>query len=76
MLRVLYLIFNEGYASTTGTDLLGVDLAEEAIRLTRMLHTIVPDDSEVCGLLALTLLVHARHQAGIRPDGSLVPMDE
>jgi RNA polymerase sigma factor (sigma-70 family) len=76
VLRVLYLIFNEGYASTLGADLLRVDLSEEAIRLTRMLHTILPDESEASGLLALMLLVHARHRARTRADGSLVPMDE
>jgi RNA polymerase sigma factor (sigma-70 family) len=76
VLRVLYLIFNEGYASTMGTDLLRVDLAEEAIRLTRMLHTILPEDSEVSGLLALMLLVHARHLARTSTNGSLIPMDE
>jgi RNA polymerase sigma factor (sigma-70 family) len=76
VLRVLYLIFNEGYASTAGTQLLRVDLAEEAIRLTRTLHTLVPADSEVIGLLALMLLVHARHRARTRADGSLIPMAE
>ena len=74
--RVLYLIFNEGYASTAGTQLLRVDLAAEAIRLTRILHAILPDDSEVSGLLALMLLVHARHRARSRADGSLILMAE
>jgi RNA polymerase sigma factor (sigma-70 family) len=74
VLRVLYLIFNEGYASTVGPELVRVDLAEEAIRLTRTLHSIVPDDSEVTGLLALMLLVHARHRARTGADGSLVAM--
>jgi RNA polymerase sigma factor (sigma-70 family) len=76
VLRVLYLIFNEGYASTVGTQLLRVDLAEEAIRLTRILHAILPHDSEVTGLLALMLLVHARHRARTGTDGSLIPMAE
>ncbi|GAA5186721.1 sigma factor-like helix-turn-helix DNA-binding protein [Rugosimonospora acidiphila] len=76
VLRVLYLIFNEGYASTVGTQLLRVDLAEEAIRLTRTLHALLPGDSEVDGLLALMLLVHARHRARTRADGSLIPMAE
>ena len=76
VLRVLYLIFNEGYASTVGTELLRLDLAEEAIRFTRILHALRPDDSEVSGLLALMLLVHARHRARTGPDGSLVPMAE
>jgi len=60
VLRVLYLIFNEGYASTAGTELLRVDLCEEAIRLTELLHALRPDDGELTGLLALMLLVHAR----------------
>lgn len=74
VLRVLYLIFNEGYASTAGTQLLRVDMAEEAIRLTRILHTLLPGDSEVSGLLALMLLVHARHRARTDAEGSLIPM--
>jgi RNA polymerase sigma factor (sigma-70 family) len=76
VLRVLYLIFNEGYASTAGTALIRVDLAQEAIRLARMLYAARPADSEVAGLLALTLLVHARHRARTAPDGSLIPMRE
>jgi len=76
VLRVLYLIFNEGYASTVGADLLRVELANEAIRVTRMLQSALPDDSEVSGLLALMLLIHARCQARTGPDGSLIPMDE
>ena len=74
--RVLYLIFNEGYASTAGAALIRVDLAQEAIRLARMLHATRPDDSEVAGLLALMLLIHARHRARTAPDGSLIPMAE
>jgi predicted RNA polymerase sigma factor len=73
---VLYLIFNEGYTATAGTELLRTDLASEAVRLTRALHAAVPDDSEVAGLLELMLLVHARHRARTAPDGSLVPMAE
>lgn len=76
VLRVLYLIFNEGYASTAGTALIRADLAQEAIRLARTLHAARPDDSEVAGLLALMLLIHARHRARTAPDGSLVPMAE
>jgi RNA polymerase sigma factor (sigma-70 family) len=76
VLRVLYLIFNEGYASTAGTALIRVDLSQEAIRLARTLHVARPDDSEVTGLLALMLLVHARHRARTAPDGSLIPMAE
>ena len=76
VLRVLYLIFNEGYAATSGTELLRLELAEEAIRLGRALHEALPDDSEVTGLLALMLLVHARHRARTARDGSLIPMAE
>jgi RNA polymerase sigma factor (sigma-70 family) len=76
VLRVLYLIFNEGYASTAGTQLLRADLADEAIRMARILHAILPEDSEVSGLLALMLLVHARHRARTGADGSLIPMAE
>jgi RNA polymerase sigma factor (sigma-70 family) len=76
VLRVLYLIFNEGYAVTAGTALIRVDLAQEAIRLTRTLQAARPGDSEVAGLLALMLLIHARHRARTAPDGSLIPMAE
>ena len=76
VLRVLYLIFNEGYASTAGSALTRADLAQEAIRLARALHAALPGDSEVAGLLALMLLVHARHPARTGPDGALVPMAE
>jgi RNA polymerase sigma factor (sigma-70 family) len=76
VLRVLYLVFNEGYAATAGTVLMRVGLADEAIRLARALHAGLPDDAEVTGLLALMLLVHARHQARTSPDGSLIPMAE
>ena len=76
VLRVLYLIFNEGYASTAGTALIRVDLAQEAIRLARTLYAARPDDSEVAALLALMLLIHARHRARTAPDGSLIPMAE
>jgi RNA polymerase sigma factor (sigma-70 family) len=74
VLRVLYLIFNEGYAGTAGTALVRIDLAAEAIRLARALKAALPDDSEVTRLLALMLLVHARHRARTALDGSLVPM--
>jgi RNA polymerase sigma factor (sigma-70 family) len=76
VLRVMYLIFNEGYAGTAGTALIRVDLSLEAIRLARTVHAARPGDSEVAGLLALMLLIHARHRARTAPDGSLVPMAE
>ena len=68
VLRVLYLVFNEGYSGD-------VDLATEAVRLTRRLAAVI-DHPEVSGLLALMLLHHARRAARIRPDGSLVPLAE
>ncbi|MGX7726495.1 MULTISPECIES: RNA polymerase sigma factor [Rhodococcus] len=68
VLRVLYLVFNEGYSGD-------VDLATEAVRLTRGLAAVI-DHPEVSGLLALMLLHHARRAARIRPDGSLVPLTE
>jgi RNA polymerase sigma factor (sigma-70 family) len=68
VLRVLYLVFNEGYSGE-------VDLADEAIRLTRQV-TSMTDDEEVSGLLALMLLHHARRAARTTPDGALVPLAE
>ena len=76
VLHVLYLIFNEGYASTSGASLQRVELAAEAIRLTRTVHRLVPDDGEVSGLLALMLLTDARRPARTGPDGALIPMAE
>lgn len=76
VLHVLYLIFNEGYAATSGPLLQRVELSAEAIRLTRMVHRLLPDDSEVTGLLALMLLTDARRPARTGPDGALVPMAE
>ena len=60
VLQVLYLIFNEGYTATSGPDLQRADLTAEAIRLTRAVHRLLPDDGEVAGLLALMLLTDAR----------------
>jgi RNA polymerase sigma factor (sigma-70 family) len=76
VLQVLYLIFNEGYAASSGPDLQRADLTTEAIRLARQLHRLLPDDGEVAGLLALMLLTDARRPARSRPDGSLVPLAE
>jgi RNA polymerase sigma factor (sigma-70 family) len=76
VLHVLYLIFNEGYASTSGPNLQRAELSTEAIRLTRLVHTLLPSDSEVTGLLALMLLTDARRPARTGPDGSLIPMAE
>jgi RNA polymerase sigma factor (sigma-70 family) len=76
VLQVLYLIFNEGYAASSGPDLQRADLTTEAIRLARELRRLLPDDGEVAGLLALLLLTDARRPARTRPDGSLVPLAE
>jgi len=62
VLHVLYLIFNEGYTSSVGRELQRSDLSREAIRLTRALHELLPDDGEVAGLLALMLLTDARRE--------------
>ncbi|MFE2035012.1 RNA polymerase sigma factor [Streptomyces scopuliridis] len=76
VLHVLYLIFNEGYATSEGPDLQRVELSREAIRLTRAAHELLPDDSEVAGLLALMLLTHARSAARTGPAGELIPLAE
>ena len=76
VLHVLYLIFNEGYAATSGPDLERSELTGEAIRLTRAVHRLLPEDGEVAGLLALMLLTDARRPARTRPDGALVPLAE
>ncbi len=76
VLHVLYLIFNEGYASSTGPDLQRGDLAAEAIRLARAVHALLPDDGEVAGLLALMLLTDARRPARTGPNGELIPLPE
>ncbi|GGM72165.1 RNA polymerase sigma24 factor [Dactylosporangium sucinum] len=76
VLHVLYLIFNEGYATTSGPSLHRADLSTEAIRLTRTVHAQLPDDSEAAGLLALMLLTDARRPARAAADGSLIPMAE
>src|SRR5215472_2866675 len=76
VLHVLYLIFNEGYTASSGSELHRADLAHEAIRLTRIVHAQLPEDSEVTGLLALMLLTHARRAARTTATGDLVPLDE
>jgi RNA polymerase sigma factor (sigma-70 family) len=76
VLHVLYLIFNEGYASSIGAHLQRLDLAREAIRLTRGAKALLPDDAEVTGLLALMLLTNARRAARTGPDEELIPLDK
>ena len=76
VLRVLYLVFNEGHTASAGADLQRTDLADEAIRLTRLLHGLLPEDGEVAGLLALMLLTDARRTARTGPDGELIPLAE
>jgi RNA polymerase sigma factor (sigma-70 family) len=74
VLHVLYLIFNEGYVTSGGAHLQRGELAQEAIRLARMLHRSLPDDAEAAGLLALMLLTDARRCARTGPDGELIPL--
>jgi RNA polymerase sigma factor (sigma-70 family) len=74
VLHVLYLIFNEGYATAGGPELTRTELTGEAVRLTRELRRLLPDDGEVTGLLALMLLTEARRPARTAADGSLIPL--
>jgi RNA polymerase sigma factor (sigma-70 family) len=76
VLHVLYLVFNEGYATSSGPDLARTDLSGEGIRLARGVHDALPEDPEVAGLLALMLLTDARRPARTRADGELVPLAE
>ncbi|MEV7517928.1 RNA polymerase sigma factor [Streptomyces diastaticus] len=75
VMRVLYLIFNEGYTAGSGEALARRDLSEEAVRLARLLHAADPEDAEAAGLLALMLLVESRHAARTDADGALVPLE-
>jgi RNA polymerase sigma factor (sigma-70 family) len=74
VLHVLYLIYNEGYTSSIGPHLQRLELSREAIRLTRSVHALLPDDAEVAGLLALMLLTDARGAARMGPDEELIPL--
>lgn len=77
VLAVLFLIFNEGYLATgSDTDPIRPGLSSEAIRLTRLLHVLMPDDGEVTGLLALMLLTEARQAARLSTNAELIPLDE
>ena len=72
VLAVLYLIFNEGYAASAGDELVRVELCAEAIRLARLVVQLMPDEPEAIGLLALMLLIQARHETRTTPAGDLV----
>jgi RNA polymerase sigma-70 factor, ECF subfamily len=77
VLAVLFLIFNEGYLATgPDTDPIRCDLTAEAIRLTRLIHALMPDEGEVTGLLAQMLLIEARSAARVSTSGELVPLGE
>jgi RNA polymerase sigma factor (sigma-70 family) len=76
VLQVLYLVFNEGYTTSAGPDLQRADLTADAIRLTRLLHVLLPRECEVAGLLALMLLTDARAAARTEADGRAVPLAE
>ena len=76
VLRVIYLVFNEGHTATEGDDLLRQQLCDEAIRLGRMLAELMPDEPEVLGLLALMLLIDSRSSARLDDAGESVPLDE
>jgi RNA polymerase sigma factor (sigma-70 family) len=76
VLHVLYLVFNEGYTTSSGPELSRADLTTEAIRLARTLHQLLPEEGEAAGLLALMLLTDARRAARSTADGWIVPLDE
>jgi RNA polymerase sigma-70 factor (ECF subfamily) len=76
VLAVLYLVFNEGYASTAGDELVRPDLSDEAIRLGKLLAVLMPDEAEVLGLLALLLLQDSRREARTGARGELVLLEE
>jgi RNA polymerase sigma factor (sigma-70 family) len=76
VMHVLYLVFNEGYTASSGPGLHRGDVTAEAIRLTRLLHRLLPGETEVAGLLALMLLTDARRAARTDADGSIVPLAE
>jgi RNA polymerase sigma-70 factor (ECF subfamily) len=76
VLAVLYLMFNEGYAATSGDEVVRVDLCVEACRLARVLTQLMPDEPESAGLLALMLFQHSRYEARADPAGDLITLEE
>ena len=76
VLAVLYLVFNEGYAATAGSDLVRDELCDEAIRLAKLLAVLMPDEAEVLGLLALVLLQDSRRAARVGADGEIVLLED
>jgi RNA polymerase sigma-70 factor, ECF subfamily len=76
VLAVLYLVFNEGYAATSGSDYVRVELCDEAIRLGKLLAVLMPDEAEVLGLLSLMLLQDSRRVARTGPDGEIVLLED
>jgi RNA polymerase sigma-70 factor (ECF subfamily) len=76
VLAVLYLMFNEGYAASSGTELIRAGLCDEAIRLARALQAMMPDEPEVSGVLALLLLQHSRRDARVTGDGELITLEQ
>ncbi|MGI5524508.1 RNA polymerase sigma factor [Micromonospora sp. CA-259024] len=76
VLQAIYSVFTEGYAASSGPDLQRIDLAEEAVRLGRILRRLLPAEREVAGLLGLMLLIHARRDARTGPDGTMILLDD
>jgi RNA polymerase sigma-70 factor (ECF subfamily) len=76
VLAVLYLVFNEGYAATAGSELVRADLCDEAIRLGKLLAVLMPDEAEVLGLLALMLLQDSRRAARVGEEGEIVLLED
>ena len=75
VMHVLYLVFNEGYAATSGSEVVRADLSHEALRLARLLLRLIPDEPEVAGLVALMQLTDARRAARTGPSGEVIPLD-